>query len=148
MTRLLIVVLPMLVLATAARAEEKKIPLKDAPAAVQQAIATHSQGGTVRGVSTEMSGGKRVYEAELLVAGRTKDITFDAAGAVVSTEDEIAIDQLPAAARAAITKAAGAGTVKRVEAVTEHGTTFYEAEIVAGGHPSEVKVDAAGKPVK
>ena len=148
MTRSLLATIPVILLATTVRADEKRIALKDAPAAVQQAIAAHSQGGTLRGVSTEISGGKRVYEAELVVGGRTKDVTFDAAGAVVSTEDEIPIDQVPAPVRAALVKAAGAGTVKRVEAVTEHGATFYEAEIVTGGRTSEVTLDAAGRPLK
>ena len=104
MTRSLLATIPVVLLATTVRADEKRIALKDAPAAVQQAIAAHSQGGTLRGVSTEISGGKRVYEAELVVGGRTKDVTFDAAGAVVSTEDEIPIDQVPAPVRAALVK--------------------------------------------
>ena len=122
--------------------------MSDLPPAVQQAVAEHSKGATLRGLSTETTDGQRVYEAELQVNGRTKDVTFDATGAVVSLEEEIAIDQIPAGARAAIEKTTGNGKVRRVEAVTRKGTTYYEAQIRKGGRNSEVKVTASGETVR
>jgi uncharacterized membrane protein YkoI len=60
----------------------------------------------------------------------------------------VKIDSVPAPARAAIQKAAGAGAVKKIEAVTENGKTFYEASLSKNGKASEFQVDAGGAKVK
>src|ERR1700736_5549503 len=105
-------------------ASEKKVALKDVPAAVQQAIKEQSKGATLKGVATEVENGKTMYEAELKVNGHSKDITFDAQGQVVSVEEETTLQQIPGAARDAIQKAAANGKVIEVETVTEGGKTF------------------------
>jgi len=130
--------------------KEKKIRMQDLPPAVQQAVKEHSAGARLRGLTQETENGKTFYEAELEVNGRTRDVTFDASGKLVSLEEEVAIDSIPAAARDAIKKAAGTGRIILVESVTEGGQTVYEAHIKKGprGAELEVKVDASGNPVK
>jgi uncharacterized membrane protein YkoI len=130
------------------QASEKKVAMKDVPAAVQQAIKDQSKGATVKGVTTEVENGKTVYEAELKVNGHSKDITFDAQGQIVSVEEETPLQQIPGPAREAIQKAAGTGKVLEVETVKEGGKTFYEAQIKTGAKKSEVKVDATGQVIK
>jgi uncharacterized membrane protein YkoI len=132
----------------ATQASERKIALRDTPPAVQKAIKENIGGGTLRGVATEVEKGKTLYEAELKVDGHSKDITFDEQGTIVSVEEEVPLDQIPAAARTAIEKAAGTGKVAEVEKVTEGGKTFYEAQVNKGGKKFEVKVDASGVAVK
>lgn len=127
---------------------EKKVKMKDLPAAVQQAVKEQSQGATLRGLSQEVKDGKTLYEAELRIAGRTKDVTFDTDGKVVAVEQEVALSSIPAPAREAIQKAVGSSKLLLVETVTESGGTFYEAHWKKGGKELEVKVDAAGKPVQ
>ena len=129
-------------------ASEKKVAMKDVPAAVQQAIKEQSKGATLKGLAKEVEHGKTLYEAELKVNGHSKDVTFDAQGQVVSVEEETPIADIPSAAREAIQKAAGGGKVLVVETVTEGGKTFYEAQVRNGLKKSEVKVDASGQPVK
>ena len=84
---------------------------------------------------------------ELSVNGKSRDITFDEQGKLVSAEEETSLDKIPAAARAAIEKGAGAGKIMLVETVTENGTTSYEAQVTTGKKKSEIKVDANGKTV-
>ncbi len=127
---------------------EKKISMKNVPAAVQQAITRESAGAKLKGLATEVEDGKRLYEAELEVNGHAKDVSFDEKGNVVSVEEEIALDKIPAPARAAIEKAAGTGKVLMVETITEGGTSAYEAQLNKAGKKSEIKVDAAGQTVK
>src|SRR3979409_1779075 len=131
-----------------AQDSEKKVKMADLPPAVQQAVKEHSKEGKLRGLATEMDKGKKVYEAELTVAGHSKDITFDADGKVVSVEEETTLADIPAPARAAIESAGGKGKVLEVETVTEGGKTFYEAQVKTGSKKSEIKVDAAGALVK
>ena len=113
-----------------------------------QAIKEQGHGATLEGVATEVEHGKTMYEAAFKVNGHSKDITFDVQGQIVSVEEETPLHQLPSAAREAIQKAAGKGKVLEVETVTESGKTFYEAQIKSGGKKLEVKVNAAGQPVK
>jgi uncharacterized membrane protein YkoI len=128
-------------------ANEQKVTLQQLPAAVQAAVGQQSRGATVKGLAIENSNGKRLYEAELTVDGHAKDISFDATGAIVSVEEETTLDRIPPPARAAIEKAAGSGTIRTVEVVTEGGKTSYEAQITTGTTTSEVVVDAAGRKV-
>ena len=121
---------------------------EDLPAAVQQAVKDYSKDAKIRGLATEMDKGKKVYEAELTIAGHSKDVTFDADGHIVSVEEETTLANIPAAAREAIQRAVGKGKIVEVEMVTEDGKTFYEAQVKTGGKKSEVKVDASGASVK
>jgi uncharacterized membrane protein YkoI len=125
-----------------AQDSEKKVKMQDLPAAVQQAVKDYSKDAKIRGLATEMDKGKKVYEAELTVAGHSKDVTFDADGHIVSVEEETTLANIPAAAREAIQRAVGKGKI------VEDGKTFYEAQVKTGGKKSEVKVDASGASVK
>jgi uncharacterized membrane protein YkoI len=131
-----------------AGAAETKIALKDLPAPVQKAVQEQSKGAVIRGFTKEVENGKTEYEAELTVNGHGKDISFDPAGNIVAVEEEVTLESLPAAARAAIQKAAEGGTLRKVESVTEGGKSFYEADIRKGGKSSEVQVDASGARIK
>ncbi len=142
------VVLFITLLCGTAFAADQKIKLQDMPPAVQHAVKEHSKGATVRGYSKEVEDGTTSYEAELTVNGRARDISFGADGKVLAIEETVALESIPAPARAAIRKIAGAGKVNKVESVTEGGTTNYEAAITKGGKHSEVKVNAEGKAAK
>lgn len=131
-----------------AQNSEKKVKMQDLPPAVQQAVKEHSQGAIVKGLAMEVDKGKKLYEAELSVNGKSRDITFDEQGKLVTAEEETTLDKIPAAARAAIQKGAADGTIGLVEAVTENGTTVYEAHVTTGKKKSEIKVDAGGQTVK
>lgn len=131
-----------------AQDSETEVKLQNLPPAVEQAVKAQSQGATLRGLSKEVKGGVTQYEAELLVHGRTKDIIFDAQGKIVTVEDQTTLDEIPAAARAAIQKAVGTGKLVLVEKVTKGETTFYEGHITNERKELEVKVAADGKPVE
>jgi uncharacterized membrane protein YkoI len=131
-----------------AQDSEKKVKMQDLPPAVQQAVKDYSKDAKIRGLATEMDKGKKVYEAELTVAGHSKDVTFDADGHVLSVEEETPLANIPAPARDAIQRAVAKGKLLEVETVTEGGKTFYEAQFKTGGKKSEVKVDASGTLVK
>jgi uncharacterized membrane protein YkoI len=131
-----------------ARGAEKKVTMNQLPAAVQQAIKDRLQGGTVRGLSMEENKGKKTYEAELTIGGRNTDLSLDEQGKVLEAELATTLEKIPAAARDAIQKTAGAGKITLVEEVTGGGKTLYEAEYTRGGKTSEVRVDADGHTVK
>lgn len=134
---------------TKKEAKEAASTLEDVPPAVREAIQAHSRGATLRGVSKELEpDGKTLYEVELTVAGRTKDLMLDGAGKLVSVEEQAELGEIPEAARTAILKAVGTGKLVLLEKVTKGETTFYEGHVERAGQLSEVKVDASGKPVR
>jgi hypothetical protein len=127
---------------------DTKVKMADLPAAVQAAVKEQTKTATLVGLSKETENGKTTYEAETTVNGKSRDVSFDKTGAIVAVEQEVDLDTLPAAAKAAIQKKIGTGKLKIVEAVTEGKTTSYEATIVKAGKSSEVGVNADGTPHK
>jgi hypothetical protein len=133
------------VAASAARGQEKKITAADLPAAVRQAADAQSKGATLRGYSRETEHGRVQYEVELMVAGKSRDVTIGADGTVLEVEQQVDFDSLPPAVRAALTTKAGAGKITRVESLTKAGTLVaYEAAILSNGKRSEVQVGPDG----
>jgi uncharacterized membrane protein YkoI len=131
--------------ASAVSAAERKVQMKDLPPAVRTAVEAETQGTTLVGLSREKEHGRTVYEAETRQNGRTRDVTFDAAGRIVSVEQQIALDEAPAPVQAALR---ALGTVVLLETVTKGSTVYYEAQVEKKGRRSEVAVDANGKRIK
>ncbi|SRR5713101_8469217 len=130
-------------------AAEKKIQSKDLPPAVQKAVPSETKGAEIKGYNQETEKGKIFYEVETILNGKSRDFLFDASGALVEVEEEIALDSIPSAAKAAIEKRAATGKVNKVESVTRGQSVSYEAEITSKtGKRSEVAVKADGSPVK
>ncbi len=127
-------------------AQEKKIERKDLPPAIEKTVAEQSKGATIKGFSTEVENGKKLYEVELTVNGHGKDISVDEQGNVVEIEEEVTMDSLPAAVKDGLTKAAGKGTITKVESLSKRGKLVaYEAAVKTGTKKSEVQVGPDGK---
>jgi uncharacterized membrane protein YkoI len=127
-----------------AAAGDRKVQLKDLPAAVQKTIQEETQNAEIVGLVQEQEAGKTVFEVETKVNGKTRDVTVDSSGQVIAREEEVALDTIPPAARAAIEKAAAGGTVQKVETVTKGGATSYEASFSKAGKKSEIVVGSDG----
>ena len=135
-----------LAIATTMQAQEKKITRGELPAAVEKTVAEQSQGATIKGFSTELDKGKRVYEVELSVNGHGKDISMDKDGKIVEVEEEVSMQSLPPAVKDGLTKAARSGTVGKVESLTKNGKLVaYEAVVKTGTKRSEIQVGPDGK---
>ena len=135
-----------LALAFPAHAQEKKIQRADLPPAVQKTVDEQSKGATVKGYSTEVEDGKKTYEVELTVDGHSRDISMDGQGHVLEIEEETHITSLPAVVKDGLTKAAGAGTILKVETLTKNGKLVaYEAVVKTGTKNSEIQVGPDGK---
>jgi hypothetical protein len=131
---------------SAIHSQEKKIERKDLPPAVEKTVAVQSKGATIKGFSTEVENGKKLYEIELTVNGHGKDISIDKQGSVVEVEEEVALDSLPAPVKDGLAMAAGKGTITKVESLSKGGKLVaYEAAVKTGNKRSEVQVGPDGK---
>jgi uncharacterized membrane protein YkoI len=129
-----------------ARAQEKKIKRTELLPAVEKTIAEQSNAGTIRGFSTEVEDGKRLYEVELTVKGHGKDVSMDEQGNVVEVEEQISMDSLPPAVRKGLTEAARGGTILKIESITKNGKLVaYEADVKSAAKRSEIQVSPDGK---
>ena len=131
---------------TTTQAQEKKVKREELPTAVEKTVAEQSQGAKIKGFSTEVDKGKRLYEMELTVNGHGKDVSMDKDGKIVEVEEEVAMNSLSLEVKSGLTTAAGSGTITKVESLTKGGKLVaYEADVKAGPKHSEVQVGPNGK---
>jgi hypothetical protein len=129
-----------------AQNHETKIQRSELPPKVEQTVREQSQGATIRGFSREKEHGQTLFEAELIVDGRSKDLLINADGTVVEVEKEVATESLPPAVLMSLRKRAGKGEIIQVEALTKADKlTAYEAQILLNGKKSEIQVGPDGK---
>jgi uncharacterized protein YycO len=127
-------------------AADKKITRAQLPAGVERTVVQQSQGAVIKGFSTENDGGKTVYEMELTINGHGKDISMDAQGNILETEEEVALASLPAGVQGGLTKAAGTGKIVKVESLTKQGKLVaYEAVVQSGKKHREIQVGPEGQ---
>ena len=135
-----------LMMTSVLKAEEKTIKRSDLPTSVEKTVAEQTTGATVKGFTKEVENGKTVYEVELTVNGHGKDIAIDALGNIIEIEEEVDITTLPPAVKEGLTKAAGKGTISKVESLTKKGKLVaYEAVVKTGSKNSEIQVGPDGK---
>jgi hypothetical protein len=137
-----------LICATLAFSQEKKIKRSDLPPAVEKTVAAQSEGATIRGFSQEKEKGQTFYEAEMMLNGHSKDVLIDSAGGIAEVEEEVALDSLPAAVKEGLQAKAGKGKLGKVESLTKHDKLVaYEAVVQTNGKKSEIQVGPDGKPL-
>jgi hypothetical protein len=130
-----------LVISVGAQATEKKINQSDLPTAVQKTADQQIAGATVTGYTKDKVEGNVVYQMNLLADGRAKGIVIGADGTLVSVEEEIAWDRLPADVKTDFTNVTGKGTLGSVSSVTKDGKVVaYKALRVTNGVRDHVQV--------
>ncbi len=135
----------MMLVAAALSAADTKMKLEDLPAAVQTTVKEQTKAATLSGISKEVEKGKTLYEVETKVGAKTRDLMLSAAGEVLSVEEEVDLESIPAPAKAAFQKRAAGGTVQKVEKVTAGSKVSYEAAIqLKSGKKIEQAVNADG----
>jgi len=129
-------------------AQEKKIAVKDLPAAVVQAFTAAYPHAEIKGAATEAEKGVTYYEIESLDGTVKRDLLYTADGKVSEIEETISAESLPDAVKKAIAAAYPKGKIEKAEITTREGTASYEAKVKSEQKMYEVVVDAQGKIVK
>ncbi|MBK5257463.1 MAG: hypothetical protein JJE39_15670 [Vicinamibacteria bacterium] len=125
------------------RGTGKAVLLKNAPGAVQKTIAEQLKGGALRKLSVTVAGGQTTYEAELTVGGAKRNLTIDPSGKVLEAELPLELSAVPEAARAGLTREAGAAAIAKVEEVIHAGVSSYKASIKEAGKKDRTVVVSA-----
>jgi hypothetical protein len=129
---------------------QKKLELKDLPAAVQKTVQDNLKGGEIKTIGKEKEDGVEQYEVESSLNGKSRDFNVDAKGNLLLVEEATTIDAIPAAAKGGILKKVADGKLSKVETFTKTGQpTMYEAGYTdKTGKKHEVLVKADGTETK
>jgi hypothetical protein len=149
MTRMLPLSIGIAFLGCAALAAERKVDMKNLPAAVQKTVQEQAKGAEIKGITRETVKGVIQYEIETLVNGKHRDFNVDSKGALLVVEEETSIESIPDGAKTAILTKVGTGALGRVEIVTKGLDTFYEVGYTTqSGKKIEAMVRADGILIK
>lgn len=129
-------------------AQEKKLTRAQLPPAVAATVDREAQGATIKGFATEREHGRKVYEAETILNGHTRDIQIAENGTLNEVEEQVDMQTLQATVRDAILAKARGATITKVESLTKKGALVaYEASTEKGGKKGEVQVGPKGGPL-
>lgn len=73
----------------------------------------------LKGLSTEVEHGTRIYEVALTIHGHGKDISIDERGHVLEVEEEVPFTTLRQVVQRGLNAAARCGTIGKVESLTK-----------------------------
>ena len=134
----------------AVRADEEKVPLKDLPKAVADAVKKKFPKAKVVSASKEIEDEKTLYEVTLKDGEQNVQVTATPEGKIVEIEKEIAAKDLPKEVTEALDEKYPKATIKKVEEVIATGKDLaYEVLLVTKDKKTvEVKFDAKGKVLK
>lgn len=133
----------------ALHAQEHKIPRTALPPAVEKTIQANTPGATIKGFATEMEAGRKVFEAETVLNGHTRDLQVATDGTLNEIEEEVSLDSLPAPVQKALAARAGTAKITKVESLTKKGRLVaYEAATLKGAKKGEVQVGPNGETLK
>ncbi len=146
----LVLMIGLLSLVTSARADDEKIPLKDLPKAVVDAVKGRFPKAEMTEAQKVIQSGKTTYDVAFKDGAKTIDATLSAEGKFLLIETEVALKALPAKVTAAIKAKYPKGTMKSAGWVLDYEDgkeTKYYAVVVSTGAKKdrELDVTADGK---
>jgi hypothetical protein len=132
-----------LIISVGAEAKEKKIKQSELPPAVQETAQLQSAGDTVAvtGYTRDKVEGETVYTINLVADGLAREVVMGSDGTLVSVEQEVAWEQLPATVQTDFTNVVGKGKLGPVSTLTKEGKVVaYRAMLDRDGKRLKVQV--------
>jgi hypothetical protein len=133
--------------ALAGEENDEVIAMAQVPPRVQSTIKQYASESEIKKIEKGDVDVKMAYEFEIEKDGKKLEVTILPKGKLLSTEEEVALSDIPEAARSSINDAAAEGTLVSTEKVFEKGKTVYEAVVEKGGKKVEIAVAPNGKVV-
>ncbi|GIK17533.1 MAG: hypothetical protein BroJett003_24970 [Planctomycetota bacterium] len=133
-------------------AQEIQVTLDQVPAGVRATLLKEAGAGTIREIESETRNGVTTYEAEIQINGGIIEIRMDAEGNVLGRSLEtprlpaakLTLDQVPEAARKALSGAAHGAPITAVTREQEDRTIVYEGAWTVNGASFEATVTEDG----
>ncbi len=136
-----------------ARADEEKVPLKELPGAVVDAVKARFPKAEMSGAEKETEAGKTTYEIALKNEGKAIDLSIRADGTIQEIETVVAEADLPGPVAATLAARYPGATLKEAEEIVslEEGkeSKAFEVHLMTPSKKAvEVKLSPAGKVLK
>ena len=128
--------------------KSRKVTLDKLPAAVNAAVVKETAGASIKQIEAEKRKHTRTYTVEFTKNGKEGEIELNCKGDVIEREQEVTLNDVPAAAKATLLKAIGAASASEIEMKVRNGKTIYTAEYPKDGKKMEIVVDEQGSIVK
>lgn len=129
-------------------ASEEVIPLSEFPEAARRTVTTEAAGGRVVTAEKVVEHGQTVFEAVIEAGGKQREIAVSPEGKIIGTQDDVALADIPEAARKAITAKAAGGKIVSTKKSLEDGKTVFVAVIEKTGKQQQISVAPDGKIVE
>lgn len=124
---------------------EEEVFLSELPEALQAAIRKETAGKPVDEMTRNFDDGEVSYDLDIVANQKTRTVTFDAGGEVVSRQEDVALSEVPEAAQKQIQSFAAAGKVLTIQKVTETNTVSFDVDVRQDGKVKSYSIAADGK---
>jgi hypothetical protein len=131
-----------------ALADDEEAELKALPAAVQKTA--HEQVGTskIEEVEDTFEEGQHATEVEYRENGKKMAVVIAKDGALIQKEYRMSPSDAPDAIKKSVAALYADGRISHIKEVEQKEGKFYELSVKASGKAHQLKLDAAGKPIK
>ena len=124
---------------------EMEVFLDETPAAVKQTVQSQMRDGQLADIYRTTEDGDTVYEAEITTNGKSRSLTVDSTGAILSEEESVALSDTPAEVQKTIQTLVGSGALAGITQTREEDGISYLVELNQTGKKQSVTLDANGK---
>jgi hypothetical protein len=125
--------------------KEDKITMDKVPAAVREAVKAYAAESEIKGIEDSDVDGTKVIEFDIEKNGKASEIAFRPDGRLFSTEEEVALSDVPEAVQKTISKKSEGAKAGAPEKVVQEGKTSYEVVIEKNGKKIEYTISPKGK---
>lgn len=150
--RTVVPVVMSLLASAAARAGEHRVRANEVPPSVRAAIAKRYPRAAILGYVKETERGAVSYEVSLRLGGRATDVGVSPEGRILSQEDRIDRNDLPAeVSNALLAPAYRQGHIERIERIVEpdgNGAARFEILLRMAGRKLELTFEGDGRLAK
>jgi|GEM_PF-4512124 len=115
------------------------------PEGVQKAIQKGAGSGTLDEITRCFEPAGIIYDVDVTENGKTRTLTFDAKGGLVSKQEEVALSDVPAAAQNQVQSLANTGKLLGISRVTENDAVSFDVDIRQNGKVKSYTLDTEGK---
>jgi uncharacterized membrane protein YkoI len=108
---------------------DEEVGLAELAESLQKAIQKETAGGTIDLVTRTFDTGDTLYDVDVSKSGKTRTLTFDTAGTLLSTEESATLAEVPALVKTQIQTLSNGGKVVGISKVTEDGAVSFDVDV-------------------
>jgi len=126
---------------------DEEVFLPELPQPFQTAVRKETAGATIDEITRSYDDDEISYNVDIVANGKTRTLTFDGDGVLLSSQEDIPLSEVPQAARKQILSYAANGKLIAIQKVTETNTVCFDADIRSDGKLKSYSIAADGKTI-